>query len=134
MVVLNICYIFICLITVLQKANQFFLLFCFGIMVWKSASNHNQKLQYALRFPLPLSSLGRARSGPGRAGPYYPSEMLPLAGKREYNIAHMGPYGPVYHFISFLCDLYVVFTWFLDDFRWFDAWFGEFLIILKNHF
>ena len=33
--------------------------------------------------------------------------------------AHMDPYRPVYNSISFLYDLYIVFTWCLDDVRWF---------------
>ena len=33
--------------------------------------------------------------------------------------ARMDPHGPVYHYMLLLYDLYIVFTLFLYDFRWF---------------
>ena len=48
--------------------------------------------------------------------------------------AHMDPYGPVYHFMLFLYDLYVVFTWCLYDFRWFCTWCLICLTYLENCF
>ena len=43
------------------------------------------------------------------------------------HMAHMDPDRPVYQFISFLYDLYIVFKWFVDDFRWFYV-FSDFYI------
>ena len=46
----------------------------------------------------------------------------------------MDPYGPVYHFILLLYELYVVFTLFLYDFRWLYTSCLRFVTYFENSF
>ena len=48
--------------------------------------------------------------------------------------AHMGPYGPVYHYMLLLYDLYIVFTLFLYDFRWFETWLFRLFTYIESSF